>query len=101
MEMEKCACQRCKKRTDEERKPLFNRLSRVEGQIRGIRRMLEEDAYCVDVMLQISAATKALSAISVELLKSHIKTCVVEDVSSGKTETADELAMLVERLMKG
>lgn len=100
MEMEKCACKRSKKRTDEELKPLFNRLSRVEGQIRGIRRMLEEDAYCVDVMLQISAANKALSAISAELLKSHINTCVVEDVSSGKTETAAELAMLVERLMK-
>lgn len=100
MEMEKCACQRRKNRSEEELKPLFNRLSRVEGQLRGIRRMLEEDAYCVDVMLQISAATKALSAISGELLKSHIRTCVVEDVSSGKTETAEELATLVERLMK-
>ena len=100
MEIEKCACQRYRKRSDEERKPLFNRLSRVEGQLRGIRRMLEEDAYCVDIMLQISAATKALSAISGELLKSHIKTCVVEDVTAGKTETAEELALLVERLMK-
>ena len=99
MEKEICQCQRCKKRSDEELKPLFNRLSRVEGQLRGIRRMLENDAYCVDVMLQVSAATKALSALSRELLESHIRTCVVEDLTAGKTETAEELAGLVERLM--
>ena len=93
-------CVRKKKRSPDEARELQNRLGRIEGQIRGIRRMIEEDAYCVDVMLQISAANKALSAISAELLKSHINTCVVEDVSSGKTETAAELAMLVERLMK-
>lgn len=94
-------CPRCKKREDTELRPLLNRLSRAEGQIRGIRRMLEEDAYCVDVMMQISAACKALSAISRELLKTHIKTCVVKDISEGKTETADELAETVERLLNG
>lgn len=94
-------CPRCKKRENDELRPLFNRLSRVEGQLRGIRRMLEEDAYCVDVMLQVSAATKALSAISRELLKEHIRTCVVKDLAEGKTETAEELAVTVERLLNG
>lgn len=94
-------CPRCKKRDDDELKPLFNRLSRVEGQLRGIRRMLEEDAYCVDIMLQVSAASKALSAISRELLKTHIRTCVVKDLAEGKSETAEELAETVERLLNG
>ena len=94
-------CPRCKKRDGDELKPLLNRLSREEGQLRGIRRMLEEDAYCVDIMLQVSAATKALSAISRELLKEHIRTCVVKDLAEGKTETAEELAVTVERLLNG
>ena len=99
MEKNKSACPRCKKREEEELRPLLNRLSRVEGQLRGIRRMLEEDAYCVDVMLQVTAASRALSAMSRELLKTHIKTCVVKDVLDGKTETADELAETVERML--
>ena len=94
------ACSRCKKRRDDELRPLLNRLSRIEGQLRGIRRMLEEDAYCVDVMMQVSAASSALSAMSRELLKTHIRTCVVRDLSEGKVETADELADTVERLVK-
>ena len=93
-------CPRCKKRGEDELRPLLNRLSRIEGQLRGIRRMLEEDAYCVDVMMQVSAASSALSAMSRELLKTHIRTCVVKDLSEGKTETADELAEVVERLLK-
>ena len=94
------SCERCKKRDEEEKKPLFNRLSRIEGQLRGIRKMLEEDAYCIDVMMQVSAASNALLAISRELLKTHIRTCVVKDLADGKVETAEELAETVERLLK-
>jgi len=101
MDNKKTASARSRKRNEEELRPLLNRLSRVEGQLRGIRRMLEEDAYCVDVMIQVSAASSALTALLRELLRTHIKTCVVGDVMEGKTEKADELAEIVERLLKG
>ena len=93
-------CHRIKKRSDEEYKALMNRLSRIEGQIRGIRGMLEKDAYCTDILTQAAAANAALNAFSRELLDSHIRSCVADDIRSGKNETIDELMDTIKKLMK-
>ena len=97
-------CDKCnaktKKRTPEEYKKLSNRLSRIEGQVRGIRKMLESNAYCPDILVQVSAVNAALNAFNRELLSSHIKTCVVEDVRKGNENTIDELVVTLQKLMK-
>ncbi|MBQ7896503.1 MAG: metal-sensing transcriptional repressor [Oscillospiraceae bacterium] len=100
MNMENCCCHKTKKRSEEEYKKLMNRLSRIEGQIRGIKGMLEKDAYCVDVLLQVSAANAALNAFSRELLSEHIKGCVVNDIRSGNDETAQELVDTLQKIMR-
>ena len=90
-----------KVRGEKEYKDLMNRLSRVEGQIRGIKRMLETDAYCIDILNQAAAANAALNSFSRELLGRHIKTCVTENILHGDTdETVDELVKAIEKLMK-
>jgi DNA-binding FrmR family transcriptional regulator len=94
-----CCCERTKIRTDEEKKRLVNRLSRIEGQIRGIKGMIEKDAYCADVLTQSAAVSAAVDAFNRELLSSHIRTCVVSDIRSGKDETVDELNELLKKLM--
>ena len=100
MEDEKfCPCRK-KMRSDEEMKDLMNRLSRIEGQIRGIRRMLEEDAYCIDVLNQVSAASSALGSFSKVLLTNHIRTCVVNDVKDGNEEKLEELVKTLGKFMK-
>ena len=98
--MEECCCQKTKVRTDEEYKSLMNRLNRIEGQIRGIRGMVENDAYCPDILVQSAAASAALNAFNKELLASHIRTCVVEDIRDGKDEVIDELVVTLQKLMK-
>ncbi len=95
-----CLCHKTKKRSEEEHKKLLNRLSRIEGQIRGIRSMLENDAYCIDILLQVSAAGAALNSFSKEILGEHIKTCVSEDIKAGKDEIVDELVKTLYKLMK-
>ena len=99
--MEK-SCEKCrtKKRGEEELRSLKNRLSRIEGQIRGLGKMLESDAYCTDILTQVSAVNSALCAFSRELLASHVKTCVTEDIKNGKGETVDELLDTIYKLMK-
>lgn len=100
-EMEKtCEGCRTKKRSEEELRSLRNRLSRIEGQVRGVGKMLEEDAYCTDILTQVSAVSSALCAFSRELLARHIKTCVTEDIKAGKEDTVDELVDTVYKLMK-
>jgi DNA-binding FrmR family transcriptional regulator len=94
-----CCCERTKIRTDEEKKRLVNRLSRIEGQIRGIKGMIEKDAYCADILTQSAAVSAAVDAFNRELLSSHIRTCVVSDIRSGKDETVDELNDLLKKLM--
>ena len=91
---------RKKERSDEEHKALLNRLSRIEGQIRGIHKMVENDAYCTDILMQVSAVTNALNSFSKVLLSNHIKTCVTNDIKEGKEETVDELVNVLARLMK-
>ena len=97
----KCPCQgKTKMRTEEEKKALINRLNRIEGQIRGIRGMIEADAYCTDVITQVAAAGAALSSFNRELLSAHIKTCVADDIKNGKDEMVDELVATLQKLMR-
>lgn len=93
-------CTKTKIRTEEEYKSLINRLNRIEGQIRGIRKMVESDAYCVDILTQVSAVSSALHGFNKEILESHIKSCVTEDIKAGKEETVDELLVTLRKLMK-
>ena len=95
-----CSCHKTKHRSDEEYKKLIHRLNRIEGQIRGIRGMVENDAYCPDILVQSAAAGAALNAFNKELLASHIRTCVVEDIRDGKDEVIDELVTTLQKLMK-
>lgn len=95
-----CPCCRTKERSDEEYKALINRLSRIEGQVRGVKGMVERDAYCIDIITQVAAITAALNAFNKELLGNHIRTCVTDDLQNGKTETAEELVAVLQRLMK-
>lgn len=98
--MEKCCCERTKMRNEDEKKALINRLNRIEGQIRGIRAMVERDAYCADIVTQVSAVSAALGSFNKELLGEHIRTCVKEDVQNGNDEKIDELVLLLGKLMK-
>ena len=100
MEEVKCCCERKKHREDGEYKSLIHRLNRIEGQVRGVRAMVEEERYCVDIITQVQAIQSALNAFNKELLASHIKTCVVEDIQEGSQEKVDELCALVRKLMK-
>ena len=95
-----CGCHRTKERSEEEYKRLIHRLNRIEGQIRGIRGMVEKSAYCPDILTQVAAANAALNAFSKELLANHIKTCVAQDIRAGKDETIDELLVTLRKLMK-
>ncbi len=96
-----CCCHcRTKHRDDKEERDLLNRLSRIEGQIRGIRGMVEKDAYCPDILTQVAAASAALNSFSKVLLANHIKTCVAQDIRDGKDETIDELLTTLQKLMR-
>ena len=106
---EKCCCcaaeeesgeKKLRHRTPEEYKRLCNRLSRIEGQIQGIRRMLDESAYCPDILTQAAAANAALNAFSRELLSQHIRSCVVNDLQEGNPDTVDELLDTLQKLMR-
>ena len=99
-EKKECCCQKKKERTEKEYKDLLNRLSRIEGQVRGIKRMVEEDAYCTDILIQVSAVNAALNSFNKVLLANHIRTCVAEDIRAGKEETIDELVATLQKLMK-
>ena len=87
-------------RSEDERRRLLNRLSRIEGQIRGIKGMLEKDAYCPDILTQSAAVNAAVNAFNKELLASHIRHCVVRDVRNGDDDVIDELVCTIQKLMK-
>jgi DNA-binding FrmR family transcriptional regulator len=93
-------CHKTKERSEKEYKDLINRLSRIEGQIRGIKGMLEKDAYCIDIMTQVAAANAALNSFNKVLLANHIKTCVTNDIRNGRDETVDELLDTLQKFMK-
>lgn len=92
--------ERHKKRCEEEYKDLINRLNKIEGQVRGIGRMVEEERYCVDILTQVSAVQSALNSFNKVLLSRHIKSCVVEDIRDGRDEAVDELVSTIQKLMK-
>ncbi len=95
----KCCC-RHKKRSEEEYRSLIHRLNRIEGQVRGIRGMVEKEVYCTDILVQVAAASSALNAFSRELLGQHIRTCVADDLRDGGDEKLNELLRLLPKLMK-
>lgn len=95
-----CCCQKKKQRTPEEYTKLINRLNRIEGQIRGIRGMVENDAYCPDIIVQSAAVNAAVNAFNKELLASHIRTCVADDIRRGNDGVIDELVATLQKLMK-
>ena len=97
---ENICCMRTKIRSEEEKRALINRLNRIEGQIRGIRAMVEKDAYCPDILTQASAASAALGSFAKVLLSEHIRICVAEDVRSGNDETLDELLDTLQKWLK-
>ena len=101
MNNKECGC--CNKttnRSEDERKRLIHRLNRIEGQIRGIRGMIEKDAYCADILVQSAAVNAAVNAFNKELLASHIRGCVARDIRDGKDEVIDELVVTLQILMK-
>lgn len=100
MEQKNCCCNKTKERSEEEYKSLIHRLNRIEGQIRGIRGMVEKNAYCTDILTQSAAVTAAINAFNRELLGNHIRTCVVHDIRDGKDEVVDELVATLQKLMK-
>lgn len=95
-----CGCHKTKERSEAEYKSLIQRLNRIEGQVRGVKGMVEKNVYCADILVQVAAVNAALNAFKRELLTNHIKSCVVDDVRAGKDETVDELIELLKRLMK-
>ena len=100
-EGETCSCcQKKKHRENGEYRNLLNRLSRIEGQVRGVRNMVEEERYCVDILTQVSAIQSALNSFNKELLSNHIKTCVVEDIRGGDEQVVDELCETIKKLMR-
>ena len=102
MEKEKCChcSQRKKERSPEEYKKLIHRLNRIEGQIRGIKGMVENNANCPDILIQSAAVNAAINAYNKELLANHIRTCVADDIRNGKDEAIDELVVTLQKLMK-
>ena len=99
--MEKCMhCEKKKERAPDECKKLINRLNRISGQINGIKKMVEESAYCPDILLQVAAANAALNSFSKELLAEHMKTCVVDNIKEGNNDVIDELVVTFQKLMK-
>ena len=98
------SCPHCgdrkKKRSQEEKDALIRRLKLAEGQIRGIQKMLEDDAYCPDILIQVSAVSAALNSFNRELLACHIRSCVSEDIRSGRDEAIDEFVRVLQKLMK-
>ena len=100
MAEELCCCHKHKERSEKEYRDLINRLNRIEGQIRGIKGMVERDAYCPEILVQVAAANAALNSFNKELLARHIKTCVSEDIKEGNEEAVDELCELLKKLMK-
>lgn len=101
-EIRECCCHtnKTKERTEKEYKDLINRLNRIEGQVRGIKKMVENGTYCTDILIQVSAVNAALNSFNKVLLGNHIRTCVAEDIRQGKEETIEELVTTLQKLMR-
>ncbi len=94
-----CCC-RTKERSEKEFKDLMNRLKRIEGQVKGVQRMLEDNAYCPDIMVQVAAINSALNGFNKVLLAEHLRTCVVDDIKAGREDTIDELTETLKKVMR-
>lgn len=103
-EVSSCCCGdsqvRTKQRSEKEHKDLINRLNRIEGQIRGIKGMVERDAYCTDILTQVSAVTSALNSFNRVLLEAHMKTCVTRDIKEGREDSLEELLQILRKMMR-
>lgn len=99
-ETRECSCHKTKERSPQEYKDLIHRLNRIEGQVRGIRGMVEKDAYCTDILIQVTAVKSALDSFNKVLLENHIKTCVTRDIREGRDDTVDELLVTLQKLMR-
>ena len=99
-EQTECGVHKTKQRSEKEYKDLVNRLNRIEGQVRGIKGMVERDAYCIDILVQVAAVNAALNSFNKILLANHIKTCVADDVREGREGSIDELVSILQKLMK-
>jgi DNA-binding FrmR family transcriptional regulator len=97
---EKCCCGKITERSDADKKKLLNRLNRIEGQIRGIKGMIERNEYCADILVQSAAVNAAVNSFNKELLSNHIRTCVARDIRDGKDEVIDELLVTLQKLMR-
>lgn len=95
--MEKNCCKKQTKRSDQEKKIINNRLNRIEGQVRGVKKMIEEDRYCDDVLIQLSAIDKSIKSLANHILENHMYTCVQNDLEKGKYEIIDEVVNLFRR----
>ena len=95
-----CCSHKKKERGENEYKDLISRLNRIEGQIRGIKGMVEKDSYCTDILIQVSAVRAALNSFNKVLLENHIKTCVTQDILEGRMDTVDELVEILQKVMK-
>ena len=93
-------CEKTTSRSEEERKKLIHRLNRIEGQIRGIRGMIEKDSYCTDILIQSAAVNAAVNSFNKDLIASHIRSCVARDIREGKDDVIDELVITLQKLMK-
>ncbi len=98
--MHNCCCNRKTDRPDEQKKKLLNRLKRIEGQVRGIIKMVEDDSYCNDILVQSAAVNAAMNSFNKELLAAHIRSCVVRDIKAGDDSIVDELTDTLMKLMK-
>ncbi|MBQ6543922.1 MAG: metal-sensing transcriptional repressor [Clostridia bacterium] len=99
-ESKKCCCDKHTARSEEQKKRLLNRLKRIEGQVRGLESMIENDTYCNDILIQSAAVNAALNSFNKELLNAHIHTCVARDIRAGKDEVIDELSATIQKLMR-
>ena len=100
MKQKKCCCEKKTERSEEERRKLINRLNRIEGQIRGIRGMIENDAYCTDVLMQSAAVSAAMNGFNKELWANHNHHCVADQIRDGDDGVIDELVATLQKLMK-
>ena len=95
-----CESEKKKERSEKEVKRMLNRLSRIEGQVRGMKKMVEENRYCIDILIQAEAVSAAINAFNKELMSEHIRTCVAENIKAGNDEVIEELVKTLQRLMK-
>lgn len=100
MTREKDNCKKIKHRSDEEKNSYIKRLNRIEGQVKGIAKMIDEDRHCDDILIQISAVNSALKSLGSEVLLNHMKTCMIDDINNGNIDSIDEIMELYRRLLK-